>query len=71
MTCVQHLLKECFAFDQTFRPTFSQMLKRLAGFSNIVGSFSQGLTQKIQRTVLYHSIVKTNGQMFSMQLFLL
>ena len=33
MTCVQHfLLKECFAFDQTFRPT---MLKRLAGISTL------------------------------------
>ena len=47
--CSTFLLKECFAFDQTFRP---KMLKRLAGFStllnlqmlyNNVRSFSPGL----------------------------
>ena len=31
--CSTFLLKECFAFDQTFRPT---MLKRLAGFSTLL-----------------------------------
>ena len=39
--CSTFLLKECFAFDQTFRPT---MLKRLGGFSTLLNKQMGGET---------------------------